>query len=366
MRKLLSILQYITLSTIIIGAFWIFWKLSTTTLYSEYTNLWNYRRLHPDFLPNSKTEKILSFGHETSYAGISWIKLIQFIGDNIRDGEYLKFTHTILVNITNIHPYFTRAYELDLIMAPFSGNESTEKHEQLIWEILDHGKIWIKNLCDKNKIEQIEKLPINQALLNHTELRNPCKNGMIPYYMGYHYGNILRDGEMSEYYYKIASMQDDSPKASSFLAILAKAAEWNYINSALSFLLIASSGYDVPPYTCQSISLELSNDVIKKRKLEHTWIKEIEKKESTLKENKDSSVPESFATTNCFDSVERGIKQLYIAYIDDISRNYPDIQDSRELVTIGAITHTPTIQSQSGFFLKKNDEWIWKYRLPRY
>lgn len=367
MRKTAPLIKAITLSTIIIGAFWMFWKIGTTTLYTEYDTLWNYRRLHPEFQPDQKTEKILSFGNQNTYAGISWIKLIQFIGDNIGNGKYLTFTHSILSHITALNPYFSRAYELDLVMAPLiypdSDKETLAKNESLMREILAHGEKGINTLCEKEKIDEIKTLPTTQELWSNTSLRNPCRNGMIPYYMAYHYGNVFHDSNSSEFYYKIASMQDDAPKASEFLSILAKANEWDYIDSALWFFLIASEWYDIPPYACRELASNLAKDIINKQPMNQEWINSIEILEKKLKDQKDSSIPESVATTNCFDSTERGIKQLYTAYIAKIAEEYPHIKDSQELVKNHILPHTPTIQSQSGFILKKNDEWIWRYRM---
>jgi hypothetical protein len=187
MIRTFSLIKNILLSTTILGAFWIFSTLSTGMLYAEYDKLWDYRRLHPDLLPSAQTIQISSVGHMNTYVDFSWIQLIQFIGDNIGNGKYLDFTHTILSNITEIDPYFARAYEFDLLLAPFLYPDRTDQeiatYREKIEDILAHGKRGIGYLCDAKKIETIADLPLNNALWERTDLKNPCVSGMIPYYL---------------------------------------------------------------------------------------------------------------------------------------------------------------------------------------
>lgn len=365
MPKYLSILKIFSLSTIILCAFWMFSVISTGVLYGEYSKLWGYRRLHPDLIPDARTVHLLAMGHDTTYADIFWIQLIQFIGDNIGNGKYLDFTHTILSNITELHPYFTRAYEMDLLMAPILYPDTDEKKtaiiRQKIEDILAHGEKWIQILCDTGKLVTISSLPIGTALWDRKDLKNPCLSGMIPYYLGYQ-DNNLHDWAKSEYYYKIASMQDDAPWASRFLAILAKSNEWNYLDSALSFLLIGADGYDPEPFVCKQIAKDIVKDLLKKRKIDGWWIRKIEGLESKLTNTKDTKKPESYATNNCFDSTERGIKQIYIDYISEIAKKYPDVSDAKELVKKWVISHIPAIQSQKWFTVIQKDG-VWRYRV---
>lgn len=342
-----------------------FGKVSTERLYTEYSALWDYRRLHPDFLPSVTTEKIMSIGHETTYADITWIKLIQFIGDNVGNGKYLDFTHNILTHVTELHPYFTRAYELDLIMAPLiypeESEETIQKYETLIRGILAHGERGVISMCNPEKIAEIANTPVGSGLRKRQDLRNPCIDGMIPYYVAYHYSNVFHDGAKAEYYYKIASMQDDTPRASEFLAILAKSSQGDYRDSALSFFLIAADGYDIEPFSCRTLATNLALDLSEKRNFSPSWIRKIREAESALRDNKDQDHPESYTNNNCFDSIERGIKQLYIGYISEVGEQYPEITDSRELVKRGIIEAVPTIQTQKDFYLVRK-ETGWKYK----
>lgn len=74
--------------------------------------------------------RTFSMGHENSYASFTWLNFIQYIGDNIGGNKYLEFSHAILEHITALHPYFTRPYEIDLILAPLSHGENMTIEQQ--------------------------------------------------------------------------------------------------------------------------------------------------------------------------------------------------------------------------------------------
>jgi hypothetical protein len=74
--------------------------------------------MHPDIMPSALALQTLAVGHDTTYADVIWMQLIQFIAYNIGNGKYLDFTHTILTRIHELHPRFARAYEIDLLFLP--------------------------------------------------------------------------------------------------------------------------------------------------------------------------------------------------------------------------------------------------------
>jgi hypothetical protein len=121
MRKILiSILIFSVVSL----ASWGFLSYGTTRGYSEYLAGWEYRRLHPELIASPEIVKMFDMGHTTSYASYAWLSLIQYIGDNVGGNRFLGFSHRMLTQITDLHPYFTRPYEIDLILTPLSGGEN--------------------------------------------------------------------------------------------------------------------------------------------------------------------------------------------------------------------------------------------------
>jgi TPR repeat protein len=125
------------------------------------------------------------------------------------------------------------------------------------------------------KIEQIRQREISESLWNDISLKNPCASGMLPYYLAFTTYQMGEDRAKAAEYYKIASMNDDAPRASRILGILALSAEGDYLASALNFALVGSTGYDIDPYSCRVVAGDLARDLIDKRNVDRIWIDEL-------------------------------------------------------------------------------------------
>ncbi len=353
------------LSLSILGISWGFLSFGTGKWYQEYLGEWEYRRLHPELLPSPMIIRTFSMGHENSYASFTWLNFIQYIGDNIGGNKYLEFSHAILEHITALHPYFTRPYEIDLILAPLSHGENMTieqqtKNKKYINNAITLWKQWIEILCDKEKIEKIEKQEIWEKLWNNTTLKNPCASGMLPYYIGFATYQMGDNKIQSSLYYKIASMNDDAPNASRLLGILALSADWDYLASAMNFALVGSTGYDIEPYTCRDLTTALVRSIGNNKPVNIGWINELQKKEKALKDTRDPKNPISQSSDNCYDMATRSIKQIYLKYIADTAK-WTSAKNGKDLIKLGLFKTIPTISSHSGYtVIEKNG--IWEYR----
>jgi hypothetical protein len=186
--------------------------------------------MHPEFIPSVKTARYLAVGHYTTVADLMWLETIQMIGDNIGNGRYIAFMHTFIDHITGLHPYFARPYEMILMLTPTISQHDTPTQkkdtENVIRNAITIGEKGMQTLCEggHEKLKKIHNIPVNQSPWKIQELRNPCVNGVIPYYLGILYSEI-GESEKSSDAYKIASMQDDAPASSAFLSILTRAGE---------------------------------------------------------------------------------------------------------------------------------------------
>lgn len=183
------------------------------------------------------------------------------------------------------------------------------------------------------KIASIEAQEINAELWNNTALKNPCSNGMMPYYMAVVAHNV-GDKKASEQYYKIASMQSDAPEASRFLSILERAKNGDSLSAASRFLLIALDGYDEDE-VCHTIAKDILGRFAKKLPESEKEISWLEATEKNIPPIRDVKNPLSGASTNCVDSTKRGIKQLYLGYISHISEKYPEAKSGNDLIRLG-------------------------------
>lgn len=170
-----------------------------------------------------------------------------------------------------------------------------------------------------------------------------------------------KKAESSEYY-KIASMNDDAPKASRLLGILALGAEGDYSASSLNFALLGSTGYDIEPYTCRNISKELIKDISNKRKLDTGWIRELINKKTHLKSNKDPKNIISGAADNCYDMSTRAIETLYLNYVANLAKG-TSAKNENDLIKLGLLKNTEVDVIKNGFTTYEKDG-IWQYR-PR-
>jgi hypothetical protein len=202
MQKVKIILILIIL---LLGGFFSY-RTSLGKLYVEYKNLSDYRRMHPDTLPNVETTRLFLAGHDTTYADSLWIGLIQYIGDNIFNGKLRTFTNPIVDRISTLHPYFIKPYNLALILTPTLKDEKkdSEKDTAIIREAIRLGERGIEKDCDKEKISRIRTMPYGPALWEDLTIRDPCRDEMLAYNLAYSY-SVVGDAERAKEYYMIAS-----------------------------------------------------------------------------------------------------------------------------------------------------------------
>lgn len=70
--------------------------------------------------------------------------------------------------------------------------------------------------------------------------------------------------------------------------------------------------------------------------------------EGDVTEPKDTRNPLASSTTNCAASFHRGVKQLYLAYITEKSKKYPEIKDGYTLIQRGIMISIPIPREYTG------------------
>lgn len=212
-----------------------------------------------------------------------------------------------------------------------------------------------------SKIEKIKKETISEKLWNEENLKNPCPNPMLPYYIAFATYQMGENKAEASQYYKIAAMQDDGLKASRILAVIALAAEWDFRASAMTFFLLWSSWYDIEPYNCKKYTNDLIKDLLNKRNIDENWIQELQKNEpNLLKDTRNDNNPASKLSDNCYDMTTRGIRELYLSYIANIAKG-TTAKNEKDLKNIGLIKKIPTLSTQSGYTVRETNG-IWAFR----
>lgn len=162
----------------------------------------------------------------------------------------------------------------------------------------------MEKTCDREKIKIITGKEIGTSLWSDTTLQNPCRDGMLPYYIAYVASALSKEAE-AEKYYKIASMNTDAPQASRFLSLLMRAKSGDHIEAAKKFLFIAIDGYDEDPYTCRMRALDILKRVEGDLIISLSTLDFLEKNERALVSPKDTQNPLASSATNCYDSTKR-------------------------------------------------------------
>lgn len=94
--------------------------------------------------------------------------------------------------------------------------------------------------CDQEKLKLIEKTDTLEGIITNNNLQNPCKNGMIPYYLGYIYYFIENNPAKSAQYYKIASAhRDETPEFARTMYAIMSGKSGDREKSAYLFLSLA-------------------------------------------------------------------------------------------------------------------------------
>lgn len=337
--------------------------LALWTLFHFYKNQWflfyekykNEQNLNNSNFLDYKISKILSIWHHLSYANSKWIGFIQYIWNNPSiNTKNIEYSQKLLENISKISPFFSKTYEWTLFVLPIPNNSNPEYNEEqkkYLQKSLNITNYWMQNLCNYEKIDIILSEKLGNNLWENEKLKNPCKNGMISYLIGFYGGQLWWNPEIAKKYYTIASMQDDVPSVSRVLATISSSGKNNYKNLALNFSLIALWWTDEEPFSC----LELANKNIEilQWKINKNNIEFLMENEKNLAKPKGEIWKQS-----CYDMLERWIKYTYLEYINEEWKKYTEAKSIEELLEKIWLTSIPTVQTQENMTIcKKWENW---------
>ncbi len=128
----------------------------------------------------------------------------------------------------------------------------------------------------------------------------------------------------------------------------------------MNFALIGSTGYDTESYTCQTLANSLISDIIAKRKVDISWITELEQREKNLKDTRDDKNPISNSSDNCYDMTTRSIKSIYLSYVAHIAEG-TTAKNGDELIRLGKLKTIPTLSAHKEYSVRLKNG-IWEYQ----
>lgn len=334
---------------------WVFWSF-------YYVNLKNYEKIkeaeseiinHPEMLPKKEFANLVSFWFSNFRADIYWLETIQYIWWNALASEYKKYLFQMLDLITELNPYFEKPYIIWQLLLPNYNDryenlsEKDQNFHNKKWEEI--WLKWIKNFCDKKKIEKIIAEDDLEKIWTDPEYKNPCSSFQIPFWQWFLYYFYLKDNLTSSNYYKIASAQDD---ALDWAKVMAAIMRWKWGDrekSSMMFLTLAKAWKQDD--NCKIFSWELEKVIYAtfRENIPLNWevIKNIEDLRKEYfpfdKENEEKTIMES----NCGNYINKTVRELNLYYLEEANKKYlektwKNASNAKELFEKWYINFLPT------------------------
>lgn len=296
--------------------------------------------VHPEMIPEKNFAKYTSFWYSNLRADIYWLESIQYIWWNVIGSDYKKYLFKMLDLITELNPFFEKPYVIWLMLLP-SYNEAYEnldkkQLDQLNNQALELWLKWIKNFCDKNKLDLINsENNLNELWINE-KYSSPCKWSEIPFNMWFLYYFYLKNPEKASIYYKIASLEKNAPSWAKILAAIMSWKWWDREKSIMMFLTLADrvnpkdnkkdEKIDENQLKCSVFSKELqkisanvfrwwlkiNSDILKQ-------IEDIRKKEFPFGTKEETNI---LNWDNCYNYINKSIREFNLHYLDEANKEY--------------------------------------------
>ena len=342
---------------------------------------------HPEFLFASDQTRLFSFGARETIADLYWIGLIQYIGGNVIQADYKKYMARIVDLVTDLSPKFSYPVEVSLILLPdsnklyetYSDDEVNSQRKSAI----NLGEKMMSQSCDPEKLKKIEQTSNLQDLLEKKELRNPCSNGMIPYYMGYVYYFNENNPAKSAEYYKIATTQDDAPEfARNMYAIMS--GKWGERQKSIA-LFLSLAGNDKKENSLCSDGIKQMRDILGWWDFESavtnpSFIQAVNKLYGQITKDilkNDTNTKDNIMNNTCLSSIGKATREVNLAYIehyDDIyfQQHQEHARDAQTLLKKKWIPYLPKDFQQDGddnlevIYFYNQETKAWDYKRGRY
>ncbi|MCP4522773.1 MAG: hypothetical protein GY828_00985 [Candidatus Gracilibacteria bacterium] len=320
---------------------------------------------HPESLPKPDIAKLSSFGFSNLRADLYWLQTIQYIGGNAVSSDYKKYLYTITDITTELNPFFEHPYTITQLLLPSENknyeNLSAEESQKYTDQAETIGLKGIRNFCDLDKIEKILAEPSLLKIWENEDLKDPCKNYKIPYYLAYIYYYYKNEPAKASDYYKITSANSDALSGAKTMAAIMAGKGGDREKSIFMFLNIAQSlGEENDQCSIFSEKINnLSKGIFLKKEISLTGevIQAIQ--EARLEffgEFGGDDDSKSIGGTTCISFLQKANRELNLSYIEAANEKYKqdhngeNAEDGQELFDNGYINFLPTdFQQYDGY-----------------
>lgn len=284
----------------------------------------------PDGIPTSQVAQITSFWFMNVMADIYWLKTIQYIWENVLNGEYKKYIAIMINLITDMNPYFEAPYIIGQLVIPTSSGSYDDTTDSANFKDYQDAKNlwlkWVSNFCDSDKLALIQEENNLAEIINNEKYSNPCKSYKIPYYLAFIYYFYLKENTNAANYYKVVAAQKDAPKWARMLAAIMQW-KWGEREKSLSMFLSLAENTSSQWEACSMLTEEIkwAYNYISKEKLEITgaFIEDIQnasiKYLPQLSENNEKQALEDAGCTNF---LAKSIREINLMYLENADIKY--------------------------------------------
>ncbi len=342
---------------------------------------------HPEFIPDASYVKLVSSGFDSLLADLYWLSSIQYIGANVLEAEYKKYLYQLLNLVTDLDERFDYPYELGLLLLPSYNTRyehfTEDERKFNVDQAVELGKKGLRRSCDAVKVRRILDEEDLERVLTSPELANPCRNPMIPYYLGYvEYWN-RKDAKASSDYYKLAAANSDAPKGARIMSAIMRGKSGDRYKAILMFLSIAETLAVEQPdaANCGKFAEELRNVVSepfqKGIPLPGKFLSDVDAvRKGILAELGEDGADVEIGETHmkCSTYLNKAVRELNLRYVEERDRDFAErtgrtVKDAKELFDAGGMDYLPkdfqTIDETTDIIYVKEDG-HWDYSAGRY
>ncbi len=318
-----------------------FFKINKFNYEKYYIEIKNNIVNHPDHLQKKEIVKLSSFWFKNLKADYYWLNTIQYIWDNAISSEYKKYLYIMLDLITELNPYFKHPYIIWQLLLPAYNqryeNLDKSKQELYINQWINLWLKWIKNFCNKGKINNIIKEDDLTKIINEDKYKNPCKTYSIPYYLAYIYYFYKKEPLKASDYYKIASANKDSVPWSKIMASIMKWKGWDREKSIYMFLNLAKE-IEKSDKGCYAFSSLIENEFTKiikwKDSLNKDFIQNIELvRNKVFEELTEENEENILSETKCKNYANKAVREINLLYIENWNKKYKQDHNWKSALT---------------------------------
>ena len=370
MNKLQKNLRNGIFALLVLGAIYGFYYIATGINYTAHNTLRRSFIDHPEFIPSAQVVKIWSMGMQTLVADFYWLSAIQYIGSNAIKADYKKYLGVMLNLVTDLSPHFTYPYQIGMLLIPDINQRyeiMTDEQEKIhIQEAIDLGVKGVRNNCNMEKIEKISQEFDLNKLYNNQDLKEPCTEAMIPYYLGYvSYWNN-NDPVAASKWFRVAGTHAAAPRGAQLMSAIMQGKTGGREKAIVMFLSIAESMDSDPNSTCRKVTAEL-RDILapafeNQAKLTPAFLKQIEAIRVEAKAelwDKQEEIDRTDISSYCSSYLDKSVREMNLKYIQDADAEYfkktgSHARNAKVLLDEGYISYLPEdYQKQSEEFFNQ-------------